>query len=1044
MSLGDPAAERCARCGEPLPERARFCPNCGAPVLSETRERKLVSVVFVDLTSSTELARRLDPERFREVLAAFYELVSGELASLRGRAEQYVGDAVMGVFGIPVARDDDAVRAIRAGLSIVDRTEKLGVELGLPMELRVRVGVNTGPVAVGAGSGPGLVSGAEVNLGARLQQAARPGEVLVGATTRQLAGSQVAFGDRRSVDAKGFGEDLPAWPAIGIVPGTARRSIPLVDRRRELALLVDTFERVVEHERAHLVTLLGEPGIGKSRVVEEFLGQLPPGTSVLTGRSSAVEERVTFWPVAQMILRAIGEEPAAPRERIFERLGELVARLSPAADAGRAVRGLGLALGLDEGEVAGEVAPGAEVRAGLLPVLTGLAATGPVVLVFEDLQGADPDLLDLVEQLVRDARRLRVLVVCVARWEFLEERPGWAGGLADAVSLWVEPLAGADATELAREAGELDEALAARVAQHAGGNPFFIVEITGMLRRDGAAPGAAPPLPPTVQAVIAARIDQLSDEARRLLRYAAVFAGGSFELRELELIADPDRRLLDELEDEEFLVRDDERPTVWRFRSDVLREVAYESLAKRERQRLHLRLANRLAEPATADQYPRSIAYHLERAARAALDLDPNDRSLADRAVGALGHAADLARRRVESRAATDLYERALVLAGPESGWGEREAEILASLGESRYWLGEYEDAEAALERALDIAGGSAVVRSHAGRFLADVLLTVHGDPDLAGERFRDALAAARELGDRRVLARTLLMAGWVPYWRNDLAAARSTFEEALAVARADGARDAWAEARALVGLSVVVSPDGDEREALALSEEALRIGEASGQAFTAAVAHENLGASLRRMLRLDASIEHADAAVRTFRELDARWELASGLGDRGVAHRLAGRPDDGERDLREAFRLCRELGERALVTWTAAELVRLLVDRGDLAGARAVLDDVALHAAAQDQGWSSPALLTAESAFALAEGDEEGARATAVAAIEEERGQLGEGNTLAARIWWAGRLFGAEAAGGSDALAGARARLEAHAWLQALREPDLVRRGPA
>ena len=1039
------AAERCARCGEPLPERARFCPNCGAPVLSETRERKLVSVVFVDLTSSTELARRLDPERFREVLAAFYDLVSGEFAALRGRAEQYVGDAVMGVFGIPVARDDDAVRAIRAGLAIVDRSEKLGVELGLPMPMRVRVGVNTGPVAVGAGSGPGLVSGAEVNLAARLQQAARPGEVLVGATARDLARSQAEFGERRSVEAEGFGGELPAWPAIRIVPGTARRSIPLVDRRRELALLVDTFERVVEHERAHLVTLLGEPGIGKTRVVEEFLSQLPDGVTVLSGRSSAVEERGTFWPVAEMVLREIGEEREAPRERILEGLRRLVDGRAPAAEAERVVRGLGLPLGIDDGDPSGEVSPGAEVRSALLPVLTGMASAGPVVLVFEDLHQADPELLDLIEQLIRDARRLRLLVVCVARWEFLEDRPGWAGGLADAVSLWVEPLTAPDATELAREAGELDEDLAARVAEHAGGNPFFIVEITGMLRRDGARPGptGAPPLPPTVQAVIAARIDELSADARRLLRYASIFARGSFELRELELIADPDRRLLDELEDEEFLVRDEERPSVWRFRSDVLREVAYESLAKRERQRLHLRLANRLAEPPTADRYPRSIAYHLERAARSAIDLDPNDRGLAERAVEALAHAGDLARRRVESRAAVDLYERALALAGPESGWAARQAEILASLGESRYWLGEFDDAEAALTRALDAAGGDPEVRSHAGRFLADVLLTVHGDPDLAEERFEDALAAARELGDARVLSRTLLMAGWVPYWRNDLAAARSRFEEALAVARGDASRDAWAEARALVGLSAVVSPEGDEREALALSEEALRIGDESGQAFTAAVAHENLGASLRRMLRLDESIEHADAAVRTFRELGARWELASGLGDRGVAHRLAGHLEDAERDVREAFRLCRELGERALVTWTAAELVRILVERDDLAGARTVLDDVALRVAAQDQRWSYPALLTAESAFALAEGDEETAREKALAAVDEERAQLGEGNTHAARVWWAGRLFGDDAAGGADAVARARDRLEAHAWTQALREPDLVRRGP-
>jgi class 3 adenylate cyclase/tetratricopeptide (TPR) repeat protein len=999
-----------------------------------------VSIVFVDLTASTELAGRLDPERFREVLAAFYELISGEMVALRGRPEQYVGDAVMGVFGVPAAHDDDAVRAIRAGLSIVDRSEKLGVELGLPMPMRVRVGVNTGPVAVGAGSGPGLVSGAEVNLAARLQQAAEPGEVLVGATTRQLARQQVEFGERRMITAKGFAGEIPAWPAIRIAPASARKSIPLVDRRRELALLTDTFERVVEHERAHLVTLLGEPGIGKSRVVEEFLAQIPDEAKVLTGRSSAFEEQVTFWPVAQMVLREIGEERDAAPERILKRLADAVGPWVEADDVQRSVRGLGLAIGIGEEEDAGEVSLGAEVRAGLLSMLSGMGRGGPVVLVFEDLHEADPDLLDLIEQLVRDARRLPLLVICVARWEFLEDRPGWGGGIPDAVSLWVESLPRVDAAQLARESGGLGDDEAVRVGDHAGGNPFFIVEITGMLRREGSGRAGAPPLPATVQAVIASRIDQLSAPARQLLRSAAIFARGAFDVSELELIADPDKRLLEELEDEEFLVRDDERPSVWRFRSDVLRDVAYESLAKRERQRLHLRLATRLAEPATAVHYPRSIAYHLEQAARSALDLNPNDRSLAERAVEALVSAADLARRRVESRSATDLYERALALAGSDAGWGEREASILASLGESRYWLGEFDEAEVALTRALDVAGEDAEVRSHAGRFLADITLTVRGDPARAWEQFQASLEAARRLGDPRVLSRTLLMAGWVPYWGNDFVAAREMFEEALEVARSADGSDAWAEARALVGLAAIASPEGDEREALSLAEEALRIGEASGQAFTAAVAHENLGSSLRRMLRLDEAIEHANAAVRTFRELGARWELASALGDRGVAYRLARRLEEGEQDLREAFRLCRDLGERALVTWTAAELARLLVARDDPSGARHVLDDAALHAASSNPRWSYPALLTAESALALVERDVEVARAKALAGIEEERSRHGEGgNALAAQIWWAARLFDDEVAGGAPAVRAARERLQRNAWHQALREPEFL-----
>ena len=345
-------------------------------------------------------------------------------------------------------------------------------------------------------------------------------------------------------------------------------------------------------------------------------------------------------------------------------------------------------------------------------MLEGLATTGPVVLVFEDLHAAEPLLLDLIERLMRDGRRLPLLVVCVARWGFLDERPGWAGGLADAVTLWVEPLATEDAVQLAMEAGDLRRHDALRVAEHAGGNPLFIVEITGMLLRDEDVlpPTAAAPtpglLPPTVQAVIAvadrfavarrARPDPqgVVVRARRVRRVRARAGRRAAQGRHGRAGG---RRVPGARSDGRG-----ERKDAWRFRSEVLRDVAYESLAKRERQRLHLRLANRLSEPGSAERYPRTIAYHLEQAALAALDLNPRDRSIADRAVEALTHAGDLARRRIEAKSAADHYEHALALAGPEEQWGEREATILSKLGESLYWLGEYERAEHVLERALE------------------------------------------------------------------------------------------------------------------------------------------------------------------------------------------------------------------------------------------------------------------------------------------------------------------------------------------------------
>jgi tetratricopeptide (TPR) repeat protein len=678
-------------------------------------------------------------------------------------------------------------------------------------------------------------------------------------------------------------------------------------------------------------------------------------------------------------------------------------------------------------------------------VRIGLAAQGAVVLVFEDVHESDPVLLDMIEQLVKEARRVPLMVLCVARWVFLEERPSWAGGIADNVTLWVEPLTLGHAAELAMEAGGLRHGDAERIAKHAGGNPFFIVEIVGMLRReerDLPPTGPAPSgrlLPPTVQAVIATRIDQLSPAAREMVRRASVFPRGRFDLDELSLLVEPKQELLEEAEDEELLVRDEERPGVWRFGSDVLRDVAYDSLAKRERQRLHLRVANKLAEGEHAGRFPRTIAYHLEQAAQASLDLAPADRTLAERAVEALAHAGDIARRRIESRSAADLYERALVMAGDDAAWTDREAWILSVLGEARYWLGEFDAAESSLHRALALGGDTSDrVCAHASRFLADITLTIHGDGQLASALFERSLEAARRLGEPHVLARTLLMAGWAPFWASDLPRAEAMFREALAAARSTDGGDPWAESRALVGIANVISPAGDEEEALRVGLEALAVGEDAGQAFTAAVAHETVAASLRRLLRLDEGLEHAEAAIRTFRELGARWELASALGDRGSIHRLAGRLDEAETDLREAFVLCRDLQERALVTWTAAELARILAMRGDSTSARQVLADPSARLADGDPG-SSTALLTAECVVAHLEGDGPTARSKGRSAIEAEAGPGGVANMHAAQVWWSARLFGPDEAGGDDAVRAAHDLLERHHWLQALREPDLV-----
>jgi class 3 adenylate cyclase/tetratricopeptide (TPR) repeat protein len=1027
----------------------------------------VVTVLFADVAGSTELAARLDPERFREVMAAFFASVSEELESLRGKAEKFIGDAVMAVFGLPHAHEDDALRAVRAAFMIRDGTARLGETLGLPLPLRVRVGVNSGAVATGSGPADQfLVSGAPVNLAARMQQAAEPGEVLIGETTWQLTRQAVEFGPSRTITARGFEEEVEAWPVKGLTGRSSRRTIPLVGRRRELTLLVDTFERVRDTGRTHLITVLGEPGIGKSRLVDELVAGLPEEVKVLSGAASDFEEDATFAPLAEMIRRELGVERGASPEEVRRRLGEVVTGFLGRGETEKVVARLGLALGM--GAEVRERDPqkareddlsrfeayletegkerhryrSAEVRAGFQSLIEGMARTAPVVMVFEDMHLARVELLELVEQLIRTSRRHPILVLVLARDELLEVRPGWAGGQSDAVTIRLDPLSPEEARDLAVAAGEsVDDLTAERIARQAGGNPFFIVETTGMLMQEhpehlvGASHSHL--LPPTVQAVVASRMDHLPEEARELLRRASVFARSTFSERELSLIAEPKKELLEALKDEEFLVRDSERSDVWRFRHEMLRDVAYDSLAKRDRLRLHVQVADGISESDEADRYPQFVAHHLWQAASASLDLDPNSRDLPDRAVAALTKAGDLARWDMDSRAAAELYERALELSGPEDRWGRREARALSALGETRYWLGEFERARDCLRRALEIAGDDTWTQTHASRFLGDIALNVDGDPDKATRLFDQALGGARELDEPFAMARTLLMAGWAPYWRGDLGASRALFEEALEIARKNPEGDLWAEARALVSLSSALAGDSEATQHLELEEEALGLGRKMDDPFTIAVAQEALGNSYRRMMRLDEAGASEEEAVRIFRELGARWELASALGDRAVVHRLAGRPREAEADLKEALDLCKLLGERSLITWTATELAYVLMLRGDRQAAGRLLADPSIQPAETDAG-SLAGLLRTEALLSLMEGDRGGALERARRSLQVDRAPVWR-NSTAAGVWWVGRLFGAEAVGGEEALEEARRTLEAAQMLQSLAEPNLA-----
>jgi class 3 adenylate cyclase len=930
----------CAVCGEPLPEGARFCPNCGAVVGTPlgTEERKMVTVLFADLVDSTGLARRLDPERAREVLGRFFDAATEELQALRGRPEKFIGDAVMAVFGLPTVHEDDALRAVRAGLAIRGRVRRLGDALGLAEPLEVHVGIESGEAATGLGpAGQLLVTGPVVNAAARLQQAAGAGEVLAGETTLALTASAVSYGDRLEVPAKGFDGALAAFPVEGLTPRSARRTIPFVGRSSELAILRESLARATSTGRPVLVTVLGEAGIGKSRLADELVAGLGDDVAVLAGRARPFTDTATFAPAAAIVSDLAGFDEADPPEKAKRRLRELVERHADPAHVDRIVERLSLLFGMAERR--DESAFVRDVQAGFVGLVDALAQDAPAVLVFEDAQTLRPAMLELIERLGAPAREgpRRALVLALARTQLLDARPAWGAGAVNEVRLRLDPLSVAESIDLARQASgrRIDDAEAAEIAERAGGNPFFIIETTGMLLPESSGPRGG--LPPTVQAVVSARLDALDPRLREVARRASTFFV-SFDLEELRLV-DPEATSdeLRQLEEAEILVREREHAERWRVRHATLKDVAYASLPKRERVRMHGLIADRLLETGHVTW----AAEHLELAAFAALDLDPDDRAVAERAADALLEAGDRARRRVESRSAVDLYERSLALSGPEEGWGVREARALAGIGEARYWLGEYPAATEALERAVDLGRGvgDPFALSLALRFLGDIAINVEADVDKAEKLLDESLVAAEELGDPWAIARTLLFAGWVPWTRNRIDESEAIWRRALEVAEPE---DGWARVRALTSLSINrtggpgFGPESeqDALDALALSDEALALAEELGDPFNIAVATVQRARVLDTLERHEEALPGLDRAIAAFEELGARWELADARAERGIVLRELGRLDEAEEDLRAAIRISEDLGERQMGSWTWRAMAKVAELRGDQAEA--------------------------------------------------------------------------------------------------------------
>jgi len=848
----------CQRCGEENPERARFCLACAAPLTAPTvarrEERKRVSVLFCDLVGFTSRSERLDVEDVRGLLAPYYQRLRAELERFGGTVEKFIGDAVMALFGAPVAHEDDPERAVRAALAICEAIAEFN-QADPSLDLHLRVGVTTGEALVVLDARPvegeGMASGDVVNTAARLQAAAPVDGVLVDETTFRATSRVIELEPTEPVAAKGKAEPIPVWRALAAraslgVDVVQAPQTALVGRERELGLLGDALARVRSGQSVQLLTLVGVPGMGKSRLVWELLQTVqaePELTVWRQGRCLPYGEGVALWALGELVKAQAGILESDPADAAAAKLEQAVGALVPdPAEAAWVTRHLRPLVGLGGPDQHTGDRQG-EAFAAWRRFLEALAEQDPAVLVVEDLHWADDVLLDFLDHLVDWATDVPLLVVCTTRPELLARRPGWGGGKANSATVSLAPLGDEDTARLV--AGLLGQALLPAETQAAllarsGGNPLYAEEYVrmladrGFLRRTGSSwrleRAGELPLPETVQGIIAARLDALGEQEKSLLQDAAVLgklgwlgalaALSGSEPRELE-------RWLHNLERKEFLRRERRSAVAgerqYAFRHVLVRDVAYGQLPRAARAERHRRAARWLEElaPDRAEDRAELLAHHWLAALTYATATGQDTAELAVRARLALREAGDHALAVNAFAAAARWYTAALEL------WPADDTErprLLLRLGRAR-WLGEDAGADVLAEASDALLAAGDREGAAEAEALIGWLLDFQGQGLLAEEHDRRAVALLEQSGPSpaKAFALTNLTAALME--RGATEEALRVGRQALAMAEALQLDDERSLALNFLGCVRVASGDpggiSEQEQAVAIAEAA-------------------------------------------------------------------------------------------------------------------------------------------------------------------------------------------------------------------------------
>ena len=916
------------------------------PAAGQTEVRKTVTVMFMDAADSTGIGERADPEALRRVMSRYFDEIRSIVERHGGVVEKYIGDAVMAVFGVPVVHEDDALRAVRAATEIRSRNDELGVELERDRGLSIswRTGINTGEVVAGdAGSGQRFVSGDAVNVAARLEQAAAAGEVLIGVETYRLVRDFASADPVEPVTAKGKTEPVPAYRvtevALGASVSARRLDAPMVGRQRQRRLLSDAFEQAVEERVCHLFTILGAAGVGKSRLVSEFLGSLEPEVQVLHGRCLSYGEGITMWPIAEAIRQAAGLGEMDDDEAIRDKVGALI---DDDRDRDMVVERIGAIFGRSSGGAAAE-----ETYWAVRTLLQSLARRAPVVFHLDDIHWAEEALLDLIEHLAEWTRDTPLLLVCLARQELLEVRPGWGGGKQHATTLTLEPLSESETGELmANLLGDVDSGaeLSAKIAAAAEGNPLFIEEMVGMLVDNGvlvrADEGWAPvgdlasvAVPPTIQALLAARLDRLTRPERAVIERGAV-EGKVFHRSAVAELAPEDVRasVADQLRSlsRKELVRPDRSDfagdEAFRFRHLLIRDAAYGAMPKEARAELHARFAHWLTRMSgdRVGEYGEILGYHLEQAYRYRLELGPLDdetRRLGAMAASHLGAAAQRALDRDDVVAAIKLLSPAVELAQDEGQRSRLQVDLSVALSLG----GGLEEAQRLVTDAMETALRTG---DELGQALAEVsqidLLTIRGEISIEDviERSAALLTVFDRHGHERGARRAV-----VELARHHFFAGRARVAEEIVSRRlerypADQLPDLsrWLPAILTFG----PTPSGEAIERLLLLRDRSRSRLIEAQILS------SLGLLLAYRGDFDDARSYGQRSVGMLVELGMHRMAATHAGNfLGSVEELAGNVAEAERILVGAYDKLRSLGDRTFASTIAGRIAHVMIAAG-------------------------------------------------------------------------------------------------------------------